>query len=144
MTKKSHFTKFVAMLIIFAVLCSLISVQAFAGTNYFSRSTGIMNALNGGASAKWPASSGSISGTNPQVTSVVVNLTVNSGSSPVYLYVESPNGTIAYNGTYGVGSRSVTFNAFNGENPSGTWNVWIRTTGTVSTSTATIRVNYSY
>lgn len=119
------------------------------GTNYFSRSSGTMNAILGGFSSQWPASSGTVLGTNPQVTSVTVRLVVSSGSSPVYLWVENPanpgsSATLVYKGTYGVGTHNITLTEFNGKNPKGTWYMWIETTGAVSTATSTITVNYKY
>jgi len=143
MSKKAS-ARVVSVFIVFAVICSMLSVQAFAATDYFSGMTGKMNALgtaNGGASAAWNISSGSISSINAKVTNVTLNVTVSSGSSPFYIYVKSPFGSI-FN-RY-VGSTSVTFSEFSGENPKGTWQVWIVTTGTVSTATATMKVNYSY
>jgi hypothetical protein len=114
-------------------------------TNSFSRPTGTMNALTLGFSRMFPASSGTVLGTNPQVTSTSVRLVVSAGSSPVNLWVLSPRGTLTFNGTYGVGTHNnISFPIFNGENPQGTWYVWIQTTGALSTATATITVNYRW
>jgi hypothetical protein len=140
MTTKTRL-KLAQVLIVCIVIGSLLAVQVSAATNYFSGSTGTMNSLNGNQSAAWPISSGSVSGTNPVVTSVKLNITVSSGSSAFYIYVVSPQGTTA---SVLVGNKTPTLNNFNGENPSGTWQVYIITTGTVSTATARMTVNYSY
>jgi len=143
MFRKIKRTKVVAVFIVFTVVCSILSVQVFAANDYFSGMTGKMNAVaiaNGGVSAACNISSGSVPA-NAKVTSVTLNVIVSSGSSPFYIYVKSPLGTIA---SKYVGSTSVTFTEFNGQNPKGTWQVWIETTGTVSTASATMKVNYSY
>lgn len=134
--------KIISMLIACVMLCSM-TVTAFAATNYFSGSTGKMNSLNGLESAAWNVSSGSIN-TDSKVNSsgVAVNVTVSTGSSPFLLYVEAPNG-IWYSRRIG-SSGSVTFTEFNGQNAKGTWKVSIQTTGTVSTATANLKVNYTY
>lgn len=41
-------------------------------------------------------------------------------------------------------SGTITINDFNGFDPSGKWKIWIVTKGTVSTSTETIKVYYTY
>ena len=41
-------------------------------------------------------------------------------------------------------SGTITINDFNGFDPSGKWKRWIVTKGTVSTSTETIKVYYTY
>lgn len=145
MFRKIKSTKVVAVFIVFAVVCSILSVQVFAANDYFSGMTGKMNAVaiaNGGVSAAWNISSGSVP-TNASVTGVTLNVIVSSGSSPFYIYVKSPTGSPATYSRY-VGSTSITFTEFNGRAPKGTWQVWIETTGTVSTATATMKVNYSY
>jgi hypothetical protein len=115
-------------------------------TGSFSRLSGIMNALgssNNGSSAKWPATSPTLPPSS-EVTSVSVRLTVSSGSSPVHLWVESPEGWRVSKGTYGVGTHTVSFNEFNGDDPRGTWYTWIQTTGQVSSGTTNITVNYRH
>lgn len=111
-------------------------------TNYFTGSTSRMNSLNGVMSGMSKISSGSISVGNPSVTSVSLNVTVSSGSSSFYLYVVSPSGKSASKLVRSSGT--VTFSEFNGEDPTGSWYVYIITTGTVSTATARMTVNYSY
>lgn len=126
---------------VFVLFMLFLAPTSHAATNWFSGQTGTMNALNGGTSAAWNISSGSISVTNPKVTSVTLNVKKSSGSSPFYVYVKNPQGTIA---SKLVGSATPSFSEFNGQDPQGTWQIWIETTGTVSTATATMRVNYSY
>lgn len=109
----------------------------------FSRLSGTLNSWGGSPSALAPATAPSILNT-AWVTSVSVRLVVSSGSSPVYLWVISPEGSYDCKGTYGVGTHTVTFNYFNGEDPRGTWYTAIETTGLVSTATTTITVNYQH
>ncbi len=59
-----------------------------------------------------------------------------------YLYVEDGNGNVNY--TTVSKSGTITINDFNGFDPSGKWKIWIVTKGTVSTSTETIKVYYTY
>ena len=67
---------------------------------------------------------------------------VSSGSDSFYLYVEDGNGNVNY--TTVSKSGTITINDFNGFDPSGKWKIWIVTKGTVSTSTETIKVYYTY
>ena len=67
---------------------------------------------------------------------------VSSGSESFYLYVEDGNGNVNY--TTVSKSGTITINDFNGFDPSGKWKIWIVTKGTVSTSTETIKVYYTY
>ena len=122
-----------------AISMSTISPKA---TNYFTGSTVKMNSLNGIQSTISNISSGSVLGTNPQVTSVKLNVTVSPGSSSFRLYVEDPNGNWDFQTINGSGT--VTFNLFQGVDPSGKWKVYIITNGTVSTATARMTVNYNY
>ena len=82
----------------------------------------------------------------PPVELVVANLEVysrvSSGSDSFYLYVEDGNGNVNY--TTVSKSGTITINDFNGFDPSGKWKIWIVTKGTVSTSTETIKVYYTY
>lgn len=110
-------------------------------TNYFTGSTGKMNSLNAGQSRIFNASSGSIYGTS-SVTKVTLNVTVSSGSSPFYIYVVNPDG---YTASKLISrSGSVSFTEFNGTDAHGKWSIYIRSTGTVSTASANLRVEYSY
>lgn len=156
MTNQIRSKRIVAILIVLVMAFSL-SVQAFAApvsventpssgrpSGSSSGTTGIMNALYGGTSARWPITVPRL----PQdayVTGVTITFTVSSGSAPCYIFIESPSGTIVRAGTYGPGTYTVNTNLFNGEYPSGTWYVWIQTTGTVSTvSYARLTINYFY
>jgi hypothetical protein len=143
MFRKIKNTKFVTVLAVFTLVCLIFSVQVFAANDFFTSMTGKMNALNGGESAIQNLPSGSVLGDSPQVTKVNLNVIVSAGSSPYYLYVKSPKGTTIskYRGTT---SGDVPFTEFNNENPYGTWQVWIKTAGSVTTVTATMRVDYSY
>ena len=131
------------------MFCFAFSLQALAaGSTYFSGTTKKMNSLNGSASAVSTISSGSLIGSSPYtITSVTASVTVSAGSSSFYFYVRNPAGNITASqliaGSSGV--KNVTFSDFNGQNsPQGTWTVWIVTTGTVSTATANVKVNYNY
>lgn len=113
-----------------------------SGTTYFSKITRKLNSLYGAVDSV-NLSSGSCLGTNRQITSVTVYCRVSSGSSPFTLIVTSPSGTVAYK-SCGTTSTTYTFTDFNGEDPSGTWNVGISSNGTVSTVTCTLKVYYRY
>lgn len=76
---------------------------------------------------------------------------VASGTDPYTIYVESPKGTIkSIAGP--TKSGNVTITGFEGENPSGTWTIWIKNKGVsyngniypASTVTITLKVAYSY
>ena len=98
---------------------STVSVRA---TNYWTKTTTKLNSVYGTASNISTVSSGSVSGSNPQILKIEVYSRVSSGSDSFYLYVEDGNGF----------------------DPSGKWKIWIVTKGTVSTSTETIKVYYTY
>lgn len=117
-------------------------VAATSGSNYFSKITPRLNSLNG-SSAMATLSSGSCSGNERSITSVSVNCRVSSGSSRYTLYVISPDGTILSK-SCGTSSTSYTFTGFNGEDPKGDWIIIIISNGTVTTVTATLKVNYNY
>ncbi len=119
-----------------------IAVAATSGTNYFSGTTTKMNSLYG-SEAVATRSSGSCSGDERSITSVSVYCRVSSGSSSFKLYVISPEGTVAYRNA-GTSSTTYNFTEFNGEDPYGKWTIKTVTNGTVSTVTATLKVNYSY
>lgn len=113
-----------------------------SGSNYFSKITSKLNSLNG-ATASSNLSSGSCSGTTRSITKVTVYCNVSSGSSSFKLIVTSPDKTVVSQ-TCGTSSTTYTLTGFNGEDPYGTWNVGIASTGTVSTVTATLKVYYDY
>ena len=111
---------------------STVSVRA---TNYWTKTTTKLNSVYGTAS-------NISSGSNTQILKIEVYSRVSSGSDSFYLYVEDGNGNINY--TTVSKSGTITINDFNGFDPSGKWKIWIVTKGTVSTSTETIKVYYTY
>lgn len=111
--------------------------------NYFSGITGTMNSLYQNESTIFNISSGTIPAF-AKVSSVTLNVNVSSGSAPFYLNVKHPTGNVVQHYITGAGSKSVALNYFNNTNPQGTWQVSITTTGTVSTATARMTVNYTY
>lgn len=112
------------------------------GYNYWTKTTTKLNSVYGTASNISTVSSGSVSGSNPQILKIEVYSRVSSGSDSFYLYVEDGNGNVNY--TTVSKSGTITINDFNGFDPSGKWKIWIVTKGTVSTSTETIKVYYTY
>lgn len=123
-----------------------------ASTNYFSKTTPKLNAMNGNISRIASLSSGSVSGTERWITEVTLNLTVSSGSDPFDVHIVSPEGT-EYVFTPSTTSKKYTITYFNGEDPKGTWSVYIENLGfsynpnqiyPVSTATGTIKVTYGY
>ncbi len=116
--------------------------SVYTYNNYFRKITPKLNSVFGNPSDAAKLSSGSISGTNPKITSVTIYSRVSTGSDPFYVYVEDPKGNV---GVAAVSSSgTITTDAFNGLNPAGDWYVWIVTAGDVSTATITLTVNYSY
>lgn len=117
-------------------------VTATSGSDYFSKTTTKLNSING-YEAMAKLSSGSCSGNERSITSVSVNCRVSSGSSRYTMYVISPSGTTS---SINAGTNSTTYNftAFNGEDPKGDWIIIIISNGTVTTVTATLKVNYNY
>ncbi len=111
-------------------------------TNYFRKITPKLNSVYGNPSNIATLSSGSVTGSDPQITSVTLYSRVSSGSDPFYLYVVDPNGYLDY--FLVDSSGTITTNDFNGLDPTGDWKIWIETTGDVSTATITLTVNYRY
>lgn len=111
-------------------------------TNYWTKTTTKLNSVYGTVSNISTVSSGSVSGSNPQILKIEVYSRVSLGSDSFYLYVEDGNGNVNY--TTVSKSGTITINDFNGFDPSGKWKIWIVTKGTVSTSTETIKVYYTY
>lgn len=141
MTKQIRSKRIVAILIVLIMSVSL-STQALAAGS-FSGITGTMNSLFGQPSGRWSITSGT---TPPRevVVTVTITITISSGSDPCYVWVQSPVGTSTPSSrTYGPGTYTITYTNFNGQNPQGTWFVWIQTTGTVSTATGRLVVNYA-
>ncbi|MBD5466499.1 MAG: hypothetical protein HDR22_11960 [Lachnospiraceae bacterium] len=146
--KKKVFTTVLACF----MACLMFSMPVLASSNYFTKSTAKLNAMDGNVSAIKSFTSGSVSGTNPKITQVKVYLNVASGTDPFTFYLKSPEGTVAElypstkSGTYYITD-------FNGENPSGTWYVQIENQGITydpnklypaSTVTPSVTVTYSY
>ena len=111
-------------------------------SSWWTKTTTKLNAVYGGSSNISTVSSGSVLGSDPQVSSVELYCHVSSGSDSFTLYVEDPYGDIYY--TPISKSGTITTNYFNGINPYGKWNIWIVTSGTVSTATVTIDCYYTY
>lgn len=109
-------------------------------TDYFSGLTGTMNSYNGVQSRIFERSSGSIP-SDAKITSVEAYVSVSSGSSPFYLVIKSPNGVMKE--TYVRSSGYYTLD-FSGVNAYGTWQVYIYSTGGVSTATANVKYYYQY
>ncbi len=144
---KRVFTAVIACL----MTCLMFATPVLAATNSFSKSTVKLSAINGGTSSHCSITSGSVLGSNPSITKLEVCCNVASGTDPYTIYVESPSGTIiSIPGP--VRSGCITIPVFEGENPSGTWTIWIQNDGVsyngniypVSTATLTLKVCYSY
>lgn len=123
-----------------------------ASTNYFSKTTVKLNAMNGGISRISSLSSGSVSGTNRSITQVSAYVNVGSGSDPFDVHIVSPEGT-EYVFTASTSNKTYNITYFNGEDPKGTWSVYIENQGfsynpnqiyPTSTATITLKVTYSY
>lgn len=132
-----------SMLVVVFVIAML--VPTYAATGYSSGSTKVMNSLNGIQSAKSPITCSPYD-SNAKTSSVEVNVTVSSGSSPFYIIIESPDGT-AKREKLITSSTKFTITDLTTTDAAGKWQVSIRTQGTqnvVSTATATVKVNYTY
>lgn len=144
---KKSFMSVVACL----MACMMFAVPVFAASNNFSKTTVKLNAINGGESRKSTLSSGSVTGNNPSISKVQLYCNVSSGSDPYTIYVLSPKGTTR-SITGPSKSGTITITGFEGENPSGTWTIWIKNSGVsykgniypTSTVTITLKVAYSY
>lgn len=106
---------------------------------YFTGQTGKMNSWEGTESAAYTISSGSIS-RDAEVTKVTLNVTVSSGSSGFYIFVECPDGTYAER--YVSRSGEITITDLNGCLAYGKWKISIMSVGQVATATARMRVDY--
>lgn len=110
-------------------------------SNYFTKLTPRVNSLYG-----MPATSSvnatTVFGTKHAISDVTFNVTVSRGSAPFYLIVKSPSGHEVSKliGTSGV----VKFPEFINLEAKGTWSVTVQTTGTVSTVSTSMRVDYKY
>lgn len=106
--------------------------------------------LIGGKSTTSSLSSGSIIGSDASITQVKLAIYVSSGTDPYTLWIKSPNGSWhSYTGP--TSSKIWYLDDFNGENPSGTWQIYIVNSGTtthgniypVSTVTVGLTVYYN-
>lgn len=131
--------------------CLMFVTPVFAATNYFSKTTVKLNAISGGESRYSQVTSGSVSGSERSITKVDLYCNVSRGTDPYTIYVESPSGTVkSISGP--TKSGTITLTGFNGEDPSGTWTIWIKNNGIsyngniypTSTVTITLKVYYSY
>lgn len=143
------FSKRIFTVVVACMMACLMSVTPVLAASSFSKTTVKLNAYSGGISTKSQVTSGTV-GDNKSVTKVELRCNVSSGSDPYTLYVESPEGTTAsFVGP--IPSDTITTTAFNGEDPYGTWTIWIKNSGVsyngnikpVSTVTVTIKVFYS-
>ncbi len=112
-------------------------LSAILNSNCFSRTLSGLALMNGTATV----SSGSISG-NAQVTSISLYVRISSGSSPVIVYIQAPDGTrysfrITTSGT-------ITSNQFNGCDPSGTWKIWVEPKEIIPSITLKVCYDYIY
>ena len=133
------------------MVCMMFSMQVFAASSYFSKSTVKLNAYSGGKSNESSFTSGSIPD-GAKITSVKIAYNVASGTDPYTVYLISPEGT-KYSVSGPTSSTTVyNISAFNGENPEGTWKAYIINSGytthgniyPVSTVTLSVTVNYEY
>ncbi len=129
--------------------CMMFSIQVFAASSFFSKSTTRLNAYNGGKSNESTFSSGSVPD-DAKITGVRIHYTVSSGTDPYTVCLISPKNT-KYVVSGPLSSTTVyDINAFNGENPEGTWTAYIVNAGytthgniyPVSTVTLSVTVNY--
>jgi len=133
--------KMIALFLTCIMACTIFVVSAYAATNSFSGNTGTMNSMNGAQSSQWPVICPT-SYASSIVTGVTLNVSVSNGSSQFVLTVVDPLGHKATRNISGSGTQK--FTEFNNYNPNGKWNIYITTTGVVSTATASMTVNYSY
>lgn len=112
--------------------CLMFVTPVLAATNNFSKTTVKLNAISGGTSKTSNVTSGSVSGSNPSITKVELYCNVASGTDPYTIYVKSPSGTTkSISGP--TKSGTITITGFEGENPSGTWSIWIQNNGVFRT-----------
>jgi len=120
---------------------NIIEKEEISATSSFSKVLPKLSSINGTASKVVTITSGFISN-GAQITSIGLFVSVSSGSSPLILYIQAPDGT-RYSFVI-TKSGIITIDNFNGYDPSGNWKIWIETQGTVTTVSGTIKVNYSY
>lgn len=144
--KRTGIKRIIAIFIVVIIVSSVMPIQVFAAlkerpTGSVTVTTGTLNALNGGNSARWsitlpPLPSGSV------ITGITFTITVR--GDPCYLYIQSPDGTIMRYGPFGQGTYTITVPSFNGAYAQGTWYFWIQTLGTITTATLGITFYYFY
>ncbi len=138
------FKKLMSSMLVVVFLIAMV-VPTYATTGYSSGSTKVMNSLNGVASAKSPITCSPYD-VKAKTSTVEVNVTVSSGSSPFYIIIESPDGTVKREKLI-TSSTKFTITDMTSADANGKWQVSIRTQGTsnvVATATATVKVNYTY
>lgn len=111
-------------------------------SNYFTKLTPRVNSLYG-----MPATSSvnatTVFGTKHAISDVTFNVTVSRGSDPFYLTVKSPSG-LEFSKLIST-SGVVKFPEFiNSNKANGIWYITVQTTGTVSTVSTSMRVDYKY
>ena len=143
------FSKRIITVVVACMMACLMSVTPALAAGSFTKTTVKLNAYSGGSSTKSKVTSGTV-GDNLSVTKVELRCTVSAGSDPYTLYVKSPEGsTESFVGP--IPTDTITTTAFNGENPYGTWTIWIVNNNVslngnirpVSTVTVRIKVIYS-
>ena len=144
---KRAFTAIVACM----MACLMFVTPVFAASTFYSKTTAKLNAINGGKSVTSTLSSGSIIGSDASITEVRVSFNVASGTDPYTVWIKSPNGRWhSYTGP--VKSTTWYLHDFDGENPSGQWQIYIVNSGVsyngnlipASTVTVTLTVYYDY
>ena len=154
---KKTFTFLIAWVLAFTMMAMPVSASEYvdnredtyvdssvrAGSSYFTKGISTMNALNYGSSPHYNVTSGSCLGTTRSITKVTFYGVLSSGSSSCKVYIISPSGTVAYITMSSTGT--LTYYDFNGEDPYGTWTVYIVTNGIVSTvKSGSLKVYYNY
>lgn len=144
---KRTFTAIVACM----MACLMFVTPVFAASTFYSKSTSKLNAANGGKSTTSSLSSGSIIGSDASITEVKLAFNVSRGTDTYTLWIKSPNGSWH---SYAGPTSSTTWylQDFDGENPSGNWQIYIVNSGVsyngniipVSTVTVSLTVYYDY
>lgn len=87
-----------------------------------------LNAINGGSSKKETLSYGIFSGSEQSIKSVQLSCDVRSNCDPYTIFVQSPSGTVeSVSGP--TSSSTISVDGFAGEDPKGSWTVWIENSG---------------
>lgn len=94
----------------------------------FSMTPVRLNAINGGSSEKKTVSYGHFLGSEQSIKSVQLFVDDWSHSDPYTIFVQSPSGTVkSISGPSS--SSTISIDGFVGEDPNGTWTVWIENSG---------------